>query len=444
MARTKNPEEEKELVKIRDTINQYGKEKYGISNNMIGWDQRKGGGGTVQINGSNLMDVAADRIDDGRSYAPEDDIKYAIDQYANKNKLSPLNVSDEVEGSDDVTGPVETGFEDPYADRIDQYLSEILNREKFDYDVDDDESYQALEEQYEVKGDRAMEDVMGAASQMTGGRTNSWSETVAAQAKNRANEGLLGKIPALEQAAYQRYMNEANQDAQALNMLMGASDQQYSRFADNRNFERGVLESDRNFNRSVLESDRNFNFQSEEAEKAAERWQAEFDYNVSRDQIADERWLKQFDYQKQQDAIANAYKNRQISLSEANLALRKAQEANSQFDSQVGDYLSYAAQQLEAGKSEYDVKEHIYNLKESGDINEATYRQIMNRFPAKEIVDHGPDNKLSVAWQAMMESGDPKTWLTENAPQFNDEEIQILEKYIPNKDGNTFKIVPNN
>ena len=451
--------DDKDLIKIRDYINEYGSKNYGMSDNMIGWNQNHGDekGGTININGGRLMDVAKENITDGSSYGQEDDVKSAIDNYASRSGLTSLRVEEEIKKDPvDVTGEFEdSNFEDPYADKIDKYLDTILNREDFEYNHENDDSYKALEKSYDIKGDRAMEDVMGAASQMTGGRTNSWSESTAAQAKGRFDEGLMEKIPALEQAAYQRYMNEGNQDAQALNSLMGVSNNKYNRFADDRNFDRGVMESDRNFdrgveesdrnfNRDIMESDRNFNFQSKEAEAAAERWNTEFDYNVTRDQINDANWLKQFDYGKQQDAISNAYQNRQINISEANAASSRASREDSKTSSEVKDYLNYAAQQLESGKTEDEVQEYLEGLNETGDISDEGLREVINRFPAKEIIDDGPDNKLSVAWQAMISSGDPKKWLLDNAQEFSNDQIQKLEKYIPSEDGTGFTITPNN
>ena len=431
--------DDKDLIKIRDYINEYGSKNYGMSDNMIGWDQNHGDekGGTININGGRLMDVATENITDGSSYGQEDDVKSAIDNYASRSGLTSLRVEEEIKKDPvDVTGEFEdSNFEDPYADKIDKYLDTILNREDFKYNHENDDSYKALEKSYDIKGDRAMEDVMGAASQMTGGRTNSWSESTAAQAKGRFDEGLMEKIPALEQAAYQRYMNEGNQDAQALNSLLGVSNSKYNRFSDDRNFDRGVEESDRNFNRDIMESDRNFNFQSKEAEAAAERWNTEFDYNVNRDQVLDDRWLEQWDFEKQQSAISNAFQNRQISISEANAALNRSNSSRSKTNSEVSDYLKYAAEQLEAGKSEKEVKQHIIGLNEGGDISDEGLREIINRFPALSFSDESISNEVSIGYRDMMSSDDPQQWLVENAKVFTNSELKELQRMLPKEGG---------
>ena len=431
--------DDKDLIKIRDYINEYGSKNYGMSDNMIGWNQNHGDekGGTININGGRLMDVATENITDGSSYGQEDDVKSAIDNYASRSGLTSLRVEEEIKKDPvDVTGEFEdSNFEDPYADKIDKYLDTILNREDFEYNHENDDSYKALEKSYDIKGDRAMEDVMGAASQMTGGRTNSWSESTAAQAKGRFDEGLMEKIPALEQAAYQRYMNEGTQDAQALNSLLGVSNNEYNRFADDRNYDRGVEESDRNFNRDIMESDRNFNFQSKEAEAAAERWNTEFDYNVNRDQVLDDRWLEQWDFEKQQSAISNAFQNRQISISEANAALNRSNSSRSKTNSEVSDYLKYAAEQLEAGKSEKEVKQHIIGLNEGGDISDEGLREIINRFPALSFSDESISNEVSIGYRDMMLSDDPQQWLVENAKVFTNSELKELQRMLPKEVG---------
>lgn len=606
------PKKNKDHVKIRDVINDYGS-KYGISDSMIGWNQKEGGGGSISIGGNDFLNVDKSMITDKTSYSSEDNIIKALDNYANQNGLvnpddskvetskpkyddTPLEVEDEMKyHMDDVTGDFTENYEDPYAGRIDKYLKTILsadklsyddplagridgelqeieanegfeyddpyidtinqwmegmrNRADFDYNPSSDIGYQNLAGVYNKQGARASEDVMGQAADLTGGRTNSWSETVAAQQRNQFSEGLAAKVPQLQQAAFQRYMAEngldqrdlenmmnasqmmygrgmdgyqtgVNADQRALdnlmnvsntnygrevdsweseqqildragNMLFGASDRDFDRFANERNFgrasheddrnfgrnvfesdrgfQRGTYENDRNFNRGVdvedrnfdrgievedrnfnrnvdvedrnynrntLESDRNFDFQSDEAKKAAQRWQQEFDYNVSRDQVMDDKWLDQFDFEKQQAAVSNALQSRQISVSEANAAMNRRSQNRNIADGDINNYLNYAADQLGAGKSETEVRDHITNLNKEGDISDEAYREIMNRFPAQEIVDHGPDNKLSVAWQEMMNpNNEPKQWLLENAQDFSDKEIQILEKYIPNKSG---------
>ena len=53
----------------------------------------------------------------------------------------------------------------------------------------------------------------------------------------------------------------------------------YQKETDQRDFDRGVLESDRNFERGVLESDRNFDRGVFESDREFDQWKAEFDAN---------------------------------------------------------------------------------------------------------------------------------------------------------------------
>jgi hypothetical protein len=205
-------------------------------------------------------------------------------------------------------------YVDPYADRINALLDKYLSQKPFSYDPEDDPSYEAYKDMYTRAGETAFQDTIGDLSALTGGRINSWATSAASQARNNYMEDLNNIIPTLEAAAYARHQDKYANLANQLQMLQGLGESSYGRYRDtvgdyqtDRAFNRGVLESDRAYNRGVLESDRAYNYQ------------------VTRDKVLDDQWLKQFDYQTQRDLIEDAYRNRQISITEANTALNKAE-----------------------------------------------------------------------------------------------------------------------
>lgn len=418
-----NKDDDDEIVKVRDYINSYGS-RYGITDDMIGWKGDGTGGGNVLLGGQNIMNVGKDNIQDQRSYGSKLDLRSAIDSYAKENNLSNIR----------------TGYENPYADDIDNLLQELLNYEKFTYNPENDPSFQSYKNQYTRAGNRAMEDTMGAAAGMTGGRTNSWSETVASQAKQNWDDALMDRIPELEQAAYGRYLNDRNMGVQNLQQLMALDQTGYNRFADQRNFDRGMFESDRNFDFSQDQ----FNWQQETDQRNFDRNVLEsdraFDYQVERDKVLDDKWLKQFNADEQQRIISNALQNRQISLSEANYLLNKNKYENSLKNDEVNTWLSYAAQQLESGKSEEDVKKHIGTMYRSGQIDEDTFNEVINKFPSVGEGGGELENTVSLAYQDMMSSDDPQQWLIENAPYMTNDELKALYGYLP-KDNETARVL---
>lgn len=101
-----------------------------------------------------------------------------------------------------------TGFggltsEKSYRDAIDAYKNNT-----FSYDYTKDPSYKAYEKEYKRNGQFAMDDTLAKVAARTGGVASSYAVSAAGQAYNDYMAGLTDKIPALEQAAYNRYLND--------------------------------------------------------------------------------------------------------------------------------------------------------------------------------------------------------------------------------------------
>jgi hypothetical protein len=207
-------------------------------------------------------------------------------------------------------------YESQYSDRIDAMLNEILNREKFSYDVEADPLYQQYKTQYLREGDRSMRDTLAAAASGAGGM-NSYAVTAAQQANDYYAAQLGDKIPELYQLAYEMYLTDIDNQVRDLGLLQDMDNTQYGRYRDTmsdwRNdrdfaygqyrdnaadlkwgaefdesirqwqtdYERNALESDRNYNRDVYESDRKYN-------RGVYEWDTSFDYGKDRDAVKDQ------------------------------------------------------------------------------------------------------------------------------------------------------------
>lgn len=111
-------------------------------------------------------------------------------------------------------------YEDLYRD----YLNQIINRDKFSYDAENDPNYLQYKNQYTREGNRAMQDTLGQISARTGGLASSYAGTAAAQANNYYMQQLADKIPELYQQAYNRYLKEFEMQMDTLGAIGNGRD----------------------------------------------------------------------------------------------------------------------------------------------------------------------------------------------------------------------------
>jgi hypothetical protein len=100
----------------------------------------------------------------------------------------------------------------PDQKKINETLDRILNREKFEFDINGDALYNQYKDMFTELGNMAMEDTMGKASAMTGGYGNSYAQSVGQQAYNAKLQELNDMVPEFYQIALDRY----NQEGQGL------------------------------------------------------------------------------------------------------------------------------------------------------------------------------------------------------------------------------------
>lgn len=186
-------------------------------------------------------------------------------------------------------------YQSQYGDAINKLTDAVVNRQQFTYDPNTDASYKAYAKQYGRLGDRARINTLGDYAANTGGYASTAAVSAAQQAQNDYNQQLSNMIPSLMQAAYDRYQGEYNMNLGALNALASRDDSMYSRWNDNRNYNRDVFESDRNYNRDVFESDRTYNYNKSIDDR-------DYAYKVARDKVADSQWAQEFGLDKEKFA----------------------------------------------------------------------------------------------------------------------------------------------
>ena len=170
--------------------------------------------------------------------------------------------------------------------QLNDVMGKILNREKFNYDLNGDALYQQYKDQYTNQGKMAMMDTMGQASAMTGGDGDSYAQNVGQQAYHGYLQQLNDKIPELYNLALSKYQMEGDDLARQYSMLGTQENQDYSRYRDtvsdyNTELSRlqNAYDNERSFDYGQFIDDRNYQYQqNSDKQKLA---QAQVDYLIS-------------------------------------------------------------------------------------------------------------------------------------------------------------------
>ena len=128
-------------------------------------------------------------------------------------------------------------YESEYLDNINSLMDQLLNREEFNYNPQTDQLYDVYKQAYQREGQRATEDALGNAAILSGGMPSTAAVTAATQAGDYYAAQMADIIPQLEQAAYEKYLNEIGLDQSNLSALRALDNDAYSRFSDQVNWD---------------------------------------------------------------------------------------------------------------------------------------------------------------------------------------------------------------
>lgn len=160
-----------------------------------------------------------------------------------------------------------------YGKGMDEALQKVLNRDKFQYDINGDALYQQYKDRYIQQGKQAMMDTMGQASALTGGYGNSYAQQAGQQTYQGYLQGLNDKVPEMYQMALERYNQEGTDLLNKYGLMSDQYAKEYSRYRDSV----GDWRAQRDYLATLYNNERNF------------------DYTGYRDRVADERWQKEFE-----------------------------------------------------------------------------------------------------------------------------------------------------
>ena len=183
-----------------------------------------------------------------------------------------------------------------YSDMLKDIYNQIMNREKFSYDLNGDALYQQYKDKYIQQGKMAMMDTMGQAQAMTGGYGNSYAQSVGQQAYQSSLQNLNDIVPEL----YQLALNQYNQEGQELYNQAALLGQQEDR-------EYGIHRD------KVSDYWTNLNYMTEDA-----RYKAQDAYSKWADKTSmdyENFWnTTNFNYQAGQDALDESWRQKEYAL----------------------------------------------------------------------------------------------------------------------------------
>ena len=180
-------------------------------------------------------------------------------------------------------------YQSQWQPQMNGIVDQILNRDKFSYNVNEDALYNQLKDQYVQQGQMAMMDTMGQAQAMTGGYGNSYAQSVGQQAYQVHLQQLGDRIPDLYQMALNQYLMEGDALNDQFAILGTQEEQDYGRYRDQ--VSDYNTEMDRLQNRYDTERDYDYGMWADNRD---------FAYQQGRDQVADEQWQKEYDFALQQ------------------------------------------------------------------------------------------------------------------------------------------------
>ena len=284
-------------------------------------------------------------------------------------------------------------YKDSFSGQLQDLYNQIVNRDKFSYDVNSDALYQQYKDQYVQQGKMAMQDTMGQAAALTGGYGSSYAQGVGQQAYQGYLQQLNDRVPELYDRALAQYNQEGQNMLNQYAMLGDMADDEYMKYRDSMSdyynrLDMARQDLDTAYNRGYTSNrdaidDARYDYEVQHAldreaiedQRYNEQWDYQleqdrldrdyqdrvFDYNKEQDAIGNQQWQDSFDYNKKQDAIANKqwqdsfdYNKEQDSLNRADS--NKANAYNKVVSFIGTDYKPTDSELREAGltKEQYD------------------------------------------------------------------------------------------
>ena len=158
-------------------------------------------------------------------------------------------------------------YQSQWQSQLDALMGQIMNRDKFSYDLNGDALYQQYKDKYIQQGKLAMGDAIGQASAMTGGYGNSYAQSVGQQQYQASLDNLNDIVPQLYQMALDQYNREGQDLYNQYGLVADRENTDYGRYRDtvsdwmtDRGYLQGVYNDERSFDYGKYVDDRNLDY----------------------------------------------------------------------------------------------------------------------------------------------------------------------------------------
>lgn len=173
--------------------------------------------------------------------------------------------------------------EGKYTAAYDKLLSEYLEREPYDFNINTDKLYSQYAYQYKKQGEEAMRDTIAQAAEKTGGYGSSYGVTAGSQAYQSYLDKLNQIVPELEEKAYERYKDKDGDMREKLEILDDRDTKEYDRYRDDMEDYKDLRE----YYRKVYEYENDYDY---------DMYKALTDYILSVAGLENEDFHKELDY----------------------------------------------------------------------------------------------------------------------------------------------------
>ena len=314
-------------------------------------------------------------------------------------------------------------YQSTWADQLNEKISQILNREKFSYDLNGDAIYQQYADQYVQQGKMAMMDTMGQAQAMTGGYGNSYAQSAGQQSYQAYLQQLNDVVPELYGMALDQYNQEGQDMYNQAALMAQQEDQDYGRYRDKLSdyyaeldrltddaryqaeTDYGKWSDDRNFSYGSFIDDRNYQYQTDRDAIADQQWQSEFDEEQR--QYDEQMTLarEQWEWEQEQAAIAAAGGNGNGGdepVSDFNQAIFSRIDDN-------GNYVFY----IDGKERTYAKGVNPYTGTRNSDIVHGTFTNGYqpNNVGGKKLSKSGITDVVNGVTQNVWKTSDGKLWI---------------------------------
>lgn len=193
------------------------------------------------------------------------------------------------------------GYNKQWSAQLDALVNEYMGRGAFEYDAQSDAMWQQAKSEGLRQGQLAMRDATAQAAALSGGYGNSYAATVGNQVYQQAVADTMALQPQYIQAAYERYRNEGDDMLQKIGVAQSMDDAAYQRYMNDLNFAQS--EADRLYQREYNEFSDAWNRDYQTGRDAVEdQWRnTEWQYQLDRDAVADQQWQYQLDWNAEQN-----------------------------------------------------------------------------------------------------------------------------------------------